>query len=651
MQTIRISPKQDFLERVFSATPINAVSELIWNGVDAGATRVDVTINTNDLGGVEEIVVRDNGSGIPAAKVETLFGGIGESWKRNTDRVDGRALHGKNGEGRFKAFALGSHAVWLTTFKTGESFVRYEIEGTASPCAFNYTIPKEDSGPTFTEVKILGVKAKGMGALCSESTLVEFAKIFAPYLTKNPSVSICVNGTILDPIDYFTVPFSQSLEDAVDEAGIHYPAVMDILDWKQSVERGMCLCDPSGIELHTIDPKLHAKGINYTIHVKCGLFPLLAKENRLILEELDPAVDSLIMQAKNHARSYFRRRKAEEQAGIVAQWKAEQIYPFEDKEDLSPIEIAERQVFDIIGVNVEDYLPSFDTADQAQKKFTFRLLAQAIATNPESLQSIISEVLGLKKEDQDALADLLKKTDLASVIKSAKTVSDRMNFLVGLQNLLFDKDTKASLLERDQLHKILEREAWIFDENFSLTLSEARLEEVLQTHLRLLGKRCDDDSPVVRENGNQGRVDLMFSLTNQPREGQIDHLVVELKRPSKKIDQEVISQIQSYAFAVAEDLRFDKTTTHWKFIVVSNEMDSFAEHQCHRRDNPVGRIFVDEDNRIEIWALTWTSIIHDAETRLQFINKQLKYSADRESSKAYLSSKYERYIPKLPVKE
>lgn len=647
MQAIRISPKQDFLERVFSATPINAVSELIWNGLDAGATRVDVTINTNDLGGVEEIVVRDNGSGIPATKVETLFGGIGESWKRNTDRVDGRALHGKNGEGRFKAFALGSRVVWLTAFKTGESFVRYEIEGTAAPCAFNYTIPKEDSGPTFTEVKILGVKAKGMGALCSERTLVEFAKIFAPYLTKNPSVSICVNGTILDPIDYFTVAFSQSLEDAVDETGIHYPAVMDILDWKQSVERGMCLCDPSGIELHTLDPKLHAKGINYTIHVKCGLFPLLAKENRLILEELDPAVDSLIVQAKNHARSYFRRRKAEEQAGIVAQWKAEQIYPFEDKEDLSPVEIAERQVFDIIGVNVEDYLPSFESADRAQKRFTFRLLAQAIATNPESLQSIISEVLDLKKEEQDDLANLLKRTNLPSIIKSAKTVANRLDFLVGLENLLFDKETRKTLLERDQLHKILEREAWIFDENFSLTSSEARLEEVLKNHLQLLGQRSDETAPVVREHGMQGRVDLMFSLANQPRLGQLEHLVVELKRPSVIIDSTILAQVESYALAVSEDPRFDLAHTHWKFVVVANDMNEFARKKCSQRDRPFGLEYVSDDNRIEVWALKWSTIIHEARTRLQFINSSLKYGADRDSAKEYLKATHERYIPKL----
>ena len=155
---------------------------------------------------------------------------------------------------------------------------------------------------------------------------------------------------------------------------------------------------------------------------------------------------------------------------------------------MSPIEIAERQVFDIIGVNVEDFLPDFENADVNSKKFTFRLLAQAIRNNPESLQTIITEVLNLKKEHQEELAELLTKTDLVSIIKSAKTVTNRLDFLTGLENLLFDKETKADLLERDQLHKILENEAWIFDENFTLSVSEAKLEEVLKIHLAKLGR-------------------------------------------------------------------------------------------------------------------------------------------------------------------
>jgi len=192
-------------------------------------------------------------------------------------------------------------------------------------------------------------------------------------------------------------------------------------------------------------------------------------------------------------------------------------------------------VFDILAVNVQSYLPLFDVADVKSRKFTFRLLAQAIRENPESVQKIIAEVLGLKKDEQDDLAELLKQTSLSSIISSARIVANRLDFLNGLENLLFDKESKKKLLERDQLHKILENEAWLFDEEFSLAGSELRLEEVLNQHLDKLGKREDDPDPVEVGEGKTGRVDLMLQKAIQPRTGEYDYLIVELKRPSKKI--------------------------------------------------------------------------------------------------------------------
>ena len=646
MTEIQISPKQDFLDRVGSTTPVRAVAELIWNGLDAGANNVDVNFHFNGLDSLDEIVVKDDGDGIDARKVEVLFGGIGESWKRTSSRFGGRTLHGKNGEGRFKAFSLGSLIKWETTYLEDGVCKQYEITGRSCPYSFQYSTPKQVSGVAKTVVTITNLKDKGLGELYSDSALFKFAKLFAQYLIKNPRVTVRVGGKAIDPHAFFTPVYTDTLQSVRTKDGKTYPVLLEVLEWKQSVGREISLCDSAGIELHSVEARLHAKDIYFTISVKSDYFTELAKENRLVLEDIDPEVDRILVQAKESSRGYFRARKAEEAANIVSQWKAEDIYPYEEKTRLTPVEIAERQMFDIVGASIEDYLPQFEAADKSQKKFTFRLLAQAIADNPESLQRIITDVLDLNKTAQDDLAELLKKTDLTSVIRSAKTVANRLDFLLGLKNLVFDKDTKKTLLERDQLHQILRNEAWIFDENFSLTASEPTLEDVLSLHLSKLGRRNDVVEDVKREDGGKGRVDLMFSLTNKPREGQMDHLIVELKRPSKKIDAEVLQQIQSYAFAVSNDPRFDKASTHWKFIAVSDELDAYAKEQAHQKERPVGQVFVSKDGRLEVWAMDWTRVIHDAEVRLEFINKSLSYRADRDSSKAYLMKKYERFLPK-----
>jgi hypothetical protein len=259
-------------------------------------------------------------------------------------------------------------------------------------------------------------------------------------------------------------------------------------------------------------------------------------------------------------------------------------------------------------------------------------------------------MLNLKKDEQDALCELLEVTSFSNIISSAKTVANRLDFLIALENTVFDKETKKKLLERDQLHKILENEAWIFDEEFALSGSEQTLEEVLHNHL---GKIRDekDTEPVLREDGKQGRVDLMFSRMVRPRHDERDHLVVELKRPKQPINSKVLGQVESYALAVAADPRFIKAKTRWRFVVVSNDMDDYAKEKAAQKDRPAGLVFDSGTYNIQVWAFTWDQIIAKARARLQFINQALRYEASRETSREYLEKAHAKFIPEIGTAE
>ena len=56
-----------------------------------------------------------------------------------------------------------------------------------------------------------------------------------------------------------------------------------------------------------------------------------------------------------------------------------------------------------------------------------------------------------------------------------REVADRIDFIHGLNALLFDKVTKKKMLERRQLHRILANETWVFGEEWSLTGDDERL--------------------------------------------------------------------------------------------------------------------------------------------------------------------------------
>lgn len=58
-----------------------AIAEYIWNGFDAGATCVEILYTANPLGGVDDLWVIDNGSGIKYETLDLTFGAFLDSTK------------------------------------------------------------------------------------------------------------------------------------------------------------------------------------------------------------------------------------------------------------------------------------------------------------------------------------------------------------------------------------------------------------------------------------------------------------------------------------------------------------------------------------------------------------------------------------------
>lgn len=650
MGKVRVTAKRDFIETLAPAKPVKALSELIWNGFDADADRVNVFIELNEMDGVSSVKVRDNGYGIDHDKVEALFGGLGDSWKKQQGKQKGRALHGKNGRGRFRAFALGERVQWDTVYEAQGKTYAYQIVGhAASIDDFDTTDLEEGDAArrTGTEVVIENV-AHDFRSFRDGSAQIELAKTFAAYLTEYPHLTLEFDGVRINPEDVQHGRTDYNLGDIQLSDGSFTSVGVTVVEWKMQTERVLHLCDAKGIALHElpVGQQVRAPGFNFTVYVKSDLFRELDKLNLLLLADLHTDVQHVLKVAKGKVKEHFRRRLAENQSEIVENWKRENIYPYEDKTEIDPVESVERQVFDILAVNVQSYLPSFEDADQKSRKFTFRLLAQAIRQNPDSVQTIIAEVLGLKKDAQDELAALLKKTSLSSIISSAKIVANRLDFLNGLEALVFDRETKEILLERDQLHKILEKESWLFHEDFGLAGSEQRLEEVLKKHLAKLGEREEPIiDPVDLGNGKRGRIDLMLQKAIQPSTGVYEYLIVELKRPSKKIDDEVITQIEKYAIAVADDERFRDVPAKWTFVAISNDLNDYAKRKANQRGRPKGQVFDDAELNVTVWVRSWADVINDARAKLRFINQQLSYEADRDSAKEYLHRTHAKFIP------
>jgi hypothetical protein len=290
---------------------------------------------------------------------------------------------------------------------------------------------------------------------------------------------------------------------------------------------------------------------------------------------------------------------------VVEDWKAKNLYPYEGEAG-TQIERAERQIFDIVAVTVQEANADFSEIPRPQMALHLRMLRHAIERSPTELQRILDEVLRLPKRKQKELAVLLDETDLSAIISAATMVADRLKFLQGLRIILFDHEAKGRLKERSQLHKILETNTWIFGEEFNLWASDRELTTVLKIHKEKLDPDLIIDEPVKLLTRKRGIVDLMLSRAQKRhRADDYEHLVVELKAPKVKLTAKELTQIKDYALSVARDPRYHRVNgVRWHFWLVSDEYDDFVQAEiasgpevsCERWvENPYYQLFCGEE--------------------------------------------------------
>ncbi|RJL15828.1 ATP-binding protein [Paracoccus siganidrum] len=641
MQQIEVNVENDHIQRITTAKPLAAISELIWNAYDADAREVKVELEAGQLTKLGVIRVVDDGIGIPADEVEKFFKSLGGSWKKRAIKTDGgRAIHGEKGQGRFKAFALGERVTWVS-YHAGKKFSISGEKSDLKRFTISDTIPSSSTGCT---VEIENV-VRDFEIWSADGFAEHVRDVFALQLYEDPAFRIIYDGEEIDARDAIrdVTPYEIS---ATTEDGHEYKATLDIIEWKKKVERKLMLCLPGRFSFHEMAPGIHARGFDFTTYLTADHFQDLADDNTEGLVELDPPSMALVDAAKAKLREHFREREAARSRGKIQEWKDAKIYPYEGRTS-DPIEINERQVFDVVALNLADYSPDFDRAPSKQQKLILQLVKAAIETGPGALPAILESVVDLPKAKQEELADLLRKTSLTAVINAAKAVTDRLEFLRALQILVFDPKSKRQLLERSQLHRIIAQETWIFGEKFNLMNDDEDLSAVLRSHIELLGSDSDagtardtlaPNAPVLDAEGKAAIVDLMLSCrmptaTDEERK----HLVIELKRPSQSLNEDVINQIKKYAKAVALDDRFKHSNVEWDFVAVANRFTKDAEFEARQKDKPRGLVLeIDDPIKIRVWAKTWGEIIQEAEGRLTFYKRRLEYQANDKEALRYL---------------
>lgn len=653
VEQFSIAVQGDFVAAQTRAKPIAALAELIWNGLDADATSIDVELVRDDLaGGLSRIVVYDNGEGFSRDEARKLFGSLGGSWKRTMRRTkrDGRMIHGQEGRGRYKAFALGGHVVWKVCFATREGNRAFDIT-MADAKLTNVTISEDVPAPDRTTGVIVQIDnvRKDFRAFETAEGHQELAEIFALYMINYRSVSIRIAGDKLDPEKAIASESKVALPPITLPGESPNAAELHIIEWRADTKRTLYLCSADGFPLDQFETKFHVPGFSFSAYLKSKYVELLHNDDRLGLAEMDPPLAASIERARETIKTYFKDRASERGRSVVEEWKAADVYPYRG-EPQSDVERAERQVFDIVAVHVQDIAPEIGIGTDKARALHLRMLRNAIESGPAELQTILKEVLDLPARQQKELATLLQETSLTSIITAAKTVADRLKFISALESIVFDPETKGRLKERTQLHKILADNTWVLGEEYNLWVNDKDLKNVLVKHKELLDPAISIDEPVKVVGQKRGIIDLMLSrATRRHRADEFEHLVVELKAPRVKIGADEINQIRKYALAVRTDERFHSIKgVRWHFWVISNDLDELGRETIDTGVDPERRLIARGPN-FTVGVKTWGELIDENRARLQFFQEQMQHTVSESQAMAHLQERYSKFLEGVVV--
>ncbi|WP_375762640.1 ATP-binding protein [Bradyrhizobium sp. B025] len=637
MTILTLTAQQDHLEKVARThDPIKAISEFVWNGLDANATNVEVSFAFNPLGGIESIHVVDNGDGITPARANKDFANLGDSWKKTASRVRSqRALHGKEGRGRLRFYSLAQKAVWDSTFCVDNKLadIRIEIESAALG---NATVSEQTMSTrehTGTQVILSNLKGS-FDWLASRKAFLEISAVFAPYLLRYPTVSISYNGERIRPTDAISASYDFPTEAIVCPHRTVKDLAISVVEWNSHVEnRRIHLGGENGIVLGSQPANVVAPGFEYSAYAYSSFFQEIADAHLLELDDLtDPDFSYLLTYIRDALSDYFRQRQAARSKGLIEDLRAEGAYPY-DGEPRDEIERKERQVFEIATYAVSSYSKDFTKADASLRKMTLTFLKEAIRHNPDSLSTILRAVVNLPKARQDEFSSLLEKTQLGNIILASSLIAERVVALQVLRGMVFDPEYRHGTRERGELDVIIRDNTWMFGERFHIALSEVGLTRVMERVAQELGVKGSKKT-VKKADGSSGRLDnFLGRVVPHPDQTKQEFIVIELKRPSLKAGRKELDQLEDYVNALMEQPDYAHTDTQWTFFLVTGEYDSSIAPRITQKDRPVG-LFLKTSNS-EVWVKTWAELIRDCDARLHFIQDKLRVevSADEIDAK------------------
>lgn len=615
-----------------------AIAEYIWNGFDAGASCVEIRYTANPLGGVNDLWVIDNGSGIKYDTLDLTFGAFLDSNKTQTYQRSSE-VRGRKGKGRFSYNVISGGASWQTKFKDEErNLKQYEIKIYSSDRSeYDVSEPeivpmaeRQETGTAvhFLDLRSILVEDDLIGTSFSNYLSGEFAWFLE--LNKSKGYTIKIEGSDLDYRNLIGESEEQTIVIKDEKFKINF------IRWTRKIgdKYYYYLMNSNLREVCKVLTSFNNKSttFHHSVYVTSQFFNRFVwdKEPGARLDELYNQSHESYKALMKLLRSYLSKKEKEYiravgAAQLIAQYEKDGILPkFSD---------------DIYGkARKKDLVDAIQGIYSVQPKIFLKLATEQRKTmvgflnllldsnERNNVIEIIAGVVQLTPEERTELANTLRATTLSRINSAISLVKNRMLVIEGLKQLIYDLERFTN--EREHIQAIIEENYWLFGEQYNLVSADKPFTSSLLEYSYLLDGQAEKGS-FTAEDGRR-RPDIFISKSQAlPKFSYSsfleENIIVELKRPSVVIGKEQFRQIEDYRDIILKEPKFLSQRRKWTFIVVGKEVDDFIKGQYKSFSDKNRPLLVQYQENFEIYAMTWDDVFLTFEHREEFMLEKLNF--------------------------
>ena len=619
-----------------------ALAELIWNGFDAGASQVEILFDTNEIEHVNQLTIKDNGSGIDYRNLPMTFGTLLDSVKKVSYQRSSY-VHGQKGKGRFSFTTFARRATWHTLVNPEGKAYAYSITiASNNKDEYDRTERKEVAAdtPTGTEVvltHLFGVTASSFQSQAFFEFLCQEFGWFL-FLNRKNKFSLLING---EELNYSNIIAEYDVKALIlDEEEKSYSFDLTFIRWKTRIgdRYYYYFLNQKKREAAKLLTSFNNNAIDFhhSVYIESDFF------NDFSFDRDDPG-SRLI--GKNQSHPVYRELVRELHKYLS---KKEQQFIHREAADRL---LREYQVLGILPVIAKNRLEQeknqqleklikelyalqpklFKSLRKEQQKLFVGMLSILMASEERTqMVEVIAEVTELEESDRHALRGILEKDDLFSASQNLKLIENRNAVITMLQH--FSDSDLLFEAEKEEIRKLMAENCWILGENYQLTSPNISNRDFLRESLTILDgtKKARSKSKKVDEIPHyQSRPDVFVCrkrLLPSPGKGPYgieENILVDIKRPAYTLGQVDHRQAAAYLRYVIKNPAYNGGEQRWKFFLIADQVDAYIREQYEASARKAKPYLIHDLRNFEIYAMSWRDIFNNySQAHSFFLSRQ-----------------------------